>query len=133
MGVETYLVSDKTKTYFDLGKVFWDEDVLDDIKAAATLAEKQDVIIDAFFDDINELNIDDAQAGTLSGNVLEWMVEHPDWRFMSDQHAEHDDVYLAIDAEDAKEYKEEFGDDCSPIYFKSGSLWGEGADDDDED
>jgi hypothetical protein len=135
MGVLTFLVSDSAKEYYELGKIFWDEDVLEHIKTATGRA-RHDEIYDAFFDDINDWSTTKAhiaEAETLTADVMRWMDAHPDWRFMSDQHEEFDDVYLAVDKDDAEEYVEEFGDDCVPCYMKSGSFWADGEGDEDED
>lgn len=52
-----------------------------------------------------------------------WMEAHPDWRYLTEVDDEFDDVYLAEDEEDAREYLEEFPDFATPIYKKTGNVW----------
>jgi len=123
MGVENYLVSDKTKTYFEFGKILW---------SAETTAAMRDstnvevVICAAICDESYNVRCDPAEAAKMAKLAAAWMKAHPDWRSIADCDEDFDEVYLASSKADAEEYVEEFGDDSSPIYMKSGSVWGEG-------
>jgi len=120
MGVLNFLVSDSTKEYFEFGKILW---------SAETTAAMRDgvnveaVICAAILDENYNGRHDPAEAATKAKLAATWMKAHPDWRSIADCDEDFDDVYLAENAEDAKEYTEEFGDDCSPIYTKTGSVW----------
>lgn len=119
MGVCTFLVSDDKKEWFDLGKTFFDEIAIDCIKEQDVDLEGE---LSAWLQD-DEFNqpFSEAEADKTASVIAAWMREHPDWRFLTDQDDEFDDVYLAEDDEDAKDYRKEFGED-GPIYRKTGTV-----------
>lgn len=122
MGVSTFLVSDASKTYFDLGKVFFDDEAIESIKEKTTDKDLREEIFAWLQDDSYNHPSPTKEAAAMAANIATWMQAHADWRFLSDAHDEFDDVYLAVDEGDAKEYLDEFGDDCEPIYTKDGSI-----------
>lgn len=137
MGVLTWLVSDEKKEYCDLGKIFWDEGFVSSLKKVPDPSDKirDSLVSGAATDDYNHPVPDLEVATKLTVDVVKWMRAHPDWRFLSEVDDEFDDVYLASNDQDAKEYQEEFGAECEPIYKKSGSMWpepGEVPDGDDD-
>jgi hypothetical protein len=121
MGVLTFLVSDSTKEFCSLGKVFLDETIVNwmkinkDEKALCEWLRASD-------GDFNR--IDPGEADWVSGIAFTWMQAHPDWRFVTEVSPEYDEAYLAENDEDAREYREEFGSDEDevPIYKKTGSI-----------
>ena len=123
MGVCTFLLSDASKKWFDLGKIFFDEEWLRLIREARLSepsAEISACIQDKSFNRAGSIE----EADKMAEVIAAWMREYPDWRFLSDQDEGFEEVYLAEDAEDAAEYLEEFGDDVSdiPVYMKDGSV-----------
>ena len=129
MGVCTFLLSDASKKWFNLGKIFFDEEGLESIKTVETSEDDKEF---PFWGEVSAHIQDEdfnapgpiEEADQMAKVIAAWMREHPDWRFLSDQDEGFEEVYLAEDAEDAAEYLEEFGDDVSdiPVYMKDGSV-----------
>lgn len=126
MGVCTALVSNATKSWFDLGKVFLDAPVLDRMRRAGAEDGALEREILAALQDA-DFNIpsrhDDAARD--AATVAAWVRAHPDWRFLTE--ADDEDVYLAVDDDDAREYVDEFGEEENTefgqqIYKKDGSI-----------
>lgn len=151
MGVLTFLVSDAQKDFCSLGKIFLNDEIVEKMKAKLDENELREwlVLSEGHFNVLGKA-IDENDAATarkasediLSGVrfathiaavAIKWMQAHPDWRFMTDVDEAYDDVYLADDADDAKEFTEEFGEDAGAIYLKSGSIYTDGDDDDEDD
>lgn len=127
MGVCTFLLSDASKKWFDLGKIFFDEVGLESIRESVENSDEEDLEIEI----ASQIEDEDfnapgpiEEADRMAEVIAAWMREHPDWRFLSDQDEGFEEVYLAEDAGDAAEYLEEFGDDVSdiPVYMKDGSV-----------
>ncbi len=120
MGVCTFLVSDEHKEWFDLGKIFFEEEAVTRMRclSAGLVAEMVVYIRDTSYNTA----CSHEQAVKMALFIAEWMYLHPDWRFLTDQDPKYNDIYLAEDAEDAKEYAEEFGEEDFPIYKKTGTI-----------
>jgi hypothetical protein len=121
MGVLTFLVSDSTEEYCELGKVFLDDDILVVLREQPDKAKLRDWLhaTDGEFNVISTVTIN-----KVVNVALSWMRTHPDWRFVTEADEDYGDgAYLASDDEDAREYREEFGEDAGPIYKQTGSVW----------
>lgn len=128
MGVCTALVSKKDKSWFDLGKVFFEESVIKRMRKP-NMREEGSSLEQEIFTALQNASFNVPSVHQIAAKdasiIAAWMRAHPDWRFLTDQDEEFDDVYLADDKEEASEYKAEFDDeeeDVQPIYMKSGSL-----------
>lgn len=122
MGVCTMLVSDKSKMWFDLGKVFFDKAVVESMKKDDGAIEQ--VIFIALQDVSFNVSSTPEIAARDAGIIAAWMRAHPDWRFLTDVDGDFDDVYFAEDEEDAADYVEELGDQVL-IYMKDRVDWDE--------
>lgn len=133
MGVCMMLVSDKDKVWFDCGKIFFEEKVVKKMKKLCKLPDREpleNAIVTALQDESFNIPSTPTEDALAAKSIAAWMLAHPDWRFLTEADEEFDDVYLAEDEAEAKEYQEEFGDDpedeyptpMTPIYMKSGSI-----------
>ena len=127
MGVCMSLVSDSSKSWFDLGKVFLPETAVERIRAAEG-ADLEGTVSAWLQDDEYNRPFPEAEAREAATAIAAWVRAHPDWRFLSDQDEEFEDVYLAEDDEDANDYVEDGGENCAPIYKKDGSIGAGGED-----
>lgn len=136
MGTLTFLVSDQQREWMSLGKFFFEEDILRKLKRKSE-ADFKACAIDYFL--ANDFNYSESlsDSSVMAETLWSWCKAHPDWRFLTDTEDDFDDIYLAEDEEDAKEYVEEFGDDDSEvgdkIYKKTGYLFSDVEDNDDRD
>ena len=131
MGCLTFLVSDAKREYLELGKIWLEENIVEELKRGADCAKIIGGYLESSADDVNS-RMSAPEIAAAAEAAAEWMRDHPDWRFMGEYDDEYDDVYLAEDDEDGSEFRSEFGDD-TPIYKKSGSVWPKGAKSDGED
>jgi hypothetical protein len=127
MSVTTALVSDASKTWFDLGKIYFNETIIDCIKQAQACTQTEEMNLEGEIsawlqDDDLYVAMPVAEAEVAAGVIATWMRAHPDWRFLTDCDEEFFDQFLAEDEDDAAEYTDEFGADCDPIYKKDGAL-----------
>lgn len=122
MGVLNFLVSDSTRSYFEFGKVLWEAETTEAMKRGENL---ESVIFKAIQDPSYNRPRGDDEAKQMAKRAAAWITAHPDWRAVADCDEDFDDIYLAENAEDAAQYKEEFPDFDQPVYTKTGSVWEE--------
>lgn len=120
MGVCTFLASDSTKEFCSLGEVFLSEALLHELRAEGPRADSIQSWLTDTDGEFNHLIVEEIPA--IASSIAKWMEAHPDWRFLTDADEAYDDVYLADDDEEAREYAEEFGDLGQPVYKKTGSI-----------
>lgn len=124
MGCLTWLSSKRTKEYCDLGKLVFDDKFLRRMKRAAP-AKLTAMIADYLVGNPDQMNhpLSRTEADAVAAKATAWIATHPDWRFLGEYDEAFDDIYLAEDDDDAKEYVAEFGSEASPIYKRTGTVW----------
>jgi hypothetical protein len=130
MGVCTFLVSDDKEEFFDFGKVFLDEEIIERLEDEALPRDPDErasarvqLLVSWFGETDGEFNSLELDAiDEIAARAVEWMRGHADWRFVTDADDDFaEDCYLAVDDEDARDYAAEFGGD-TPIYKKTGEI-----------
>lgn len=123
MGVLTFLVSDEKREWCEMGKLFLDEELVAAAKISIAAKGNLAEVICEYLKNSKYDDVSDEEAASVAKVAAAWMQAHPDWRYFTEVDDAFDDVYLAVDDEDAREYQEEFPDDDSPVYKKTGSVW----------
>ena len=83
MGVLTFVVSDRTKEFFALGKL-WLSDTLVSALHAANGPDVREALLEGALEEPENEGTSACDFTALST----WMRAHPDWRFVSEQHEE---------------------------------------------
>jgi len=127
MTARTYLVSDSAKEFCELGKIVFDDDLTAFVKGETTMAMGSELVerlrlvvsVDALSSGV-EISPEAVEKAARA--IAEWIVAHPDWRFVSEPE-EGLDICLANNEQEAAAWASDNDYVFDGLYHKTGTAW----------